>query len=112
MKDEEMAKEWFNKELYLESSMNNLQIEYYCRQAFLAGLKAGRPQWHDLRKDSTDIPPMKDKTYSIEVWVKDAKGNYGTAVFSYALLEDDGKYDHWIGTTPVLWTELPTYDEE
>lgn len=73
--------------------------------------KADRPQWHDLRKDPTDIPPRKDDTYSVEVWTKNARGHYGTAVFSYACLEDDGKYDHWIGTMPVLWTELPKVEE-
>ena len=25
-------------------------------ESFLAGLKAGRPQWHDLRKDPNDLP--------------------------------------------------------
>ena len=25
-------------------------------EAYLAGLKAGRPQWHDLRKDHNDLP--------------------------------------------------------
>ena len=25
-------------------------------QAYLAGLKEGRPQWHDLRKDQNDLP--------------------------------------------------------
>ena len=76
------------------------------------GLEAGRPKWHNLQEDPTDIPPMKDDTYSIEVWVKGAKGNYGTAAFSYACHREDGKYNHWIGTVPVLWIELPKFEEE
>ena len=26
------------------------------KRHFLAGLKAGRPKWHDLRKDPNDLP--------------------------------------------------------
>jgi len=62
MKDEEMAEEYVKKEGFkfgmfgeldnITSSEANKEI----KQAFLAGLKAGRPQWHDLRKDPTDLP--------------------------------------------------------
>ena len=74
--------------------------------------KENKPKWHDLRKDPTDIPPKKDDIYSIEVWAKDARGHYGTAIFSYACFEDNGKYNNWIGIIPVLWTELPKFEEE
>lgn len=51
MKDEELAKE-YAEEFYDEYRMTRGDIE----NAFLAGLKAGRPQWHDLRKDPNDLP--------------------------------------------------------
>lgn len=70
------------------------------------------PEWHDLRKDPTDIPPMKDDIYSIEVWAKNKEGTYGMAVFSYGSLKDDGKYNHWLGISPILWCELPRFDED
>ena len=35
------------------------------KDGFLAGLKAGRPQWHDLEKDPTDLPKGKH-----DVWCK------------------------------------------
>ena len=56
MTEEEMAEEWVEKEISLGTSMYNPQIEHYCKQAFLAGLKAGKPQWHDLLKDPNDLP--------------------------------------------------------
>ena len=74
--------------------------------------RENKQKWHDLRKDPTDIPPKKDDVYSVEVWSKNARGKYGTALFSYALFKEDGRYDHWVGTIPVLWTELPKFDEE
>ena len=51
MTDEEKAKEyadWF----WGASPSEKRAIE----QAYLAGLKEGRPQWHDLRKDQNDLP--------------------------------------------------------
>jgi len=113
MKDEEVAHQYAISRTYpkFESAYIARFVLREVEGAFLAGLNTGRPQWHDLREDPTDIPPRKDDTYSVEVWAKNARGHYGTAVFSYACLKDDGKYNHWIGTMPVLWTELPKVEE-
>jgi hypothetical protein len=65
MKDEEMAEEFANekcKDCYMCSYSEHKNPYKICqrrkdrKQAFLAGLKAGRPQWHDLRKDPNDLP--------------------------------------------------------
>ena len=54
MTDEEMAEEYANEnwEHYEEGQNDSKAL----KQAYLAGLKAGRPQWHDLRKDQNDLP--------------------------------------------------------
>lgn len=52
MKDEEMAEEYKRQFYGITSVFSFSDIE----QAFLAGLRAGRPQWHDLRKDPNDLP--------------------------------------------------------
>lgn len=54
MTDEEMAEEYLKETfgLYCPTDQERYQVE----QAFLAGLKAGRPQWHDLEKDPNDLP--------------------------------------------------------
>lgn len=52
---EEKAEDWWNN--WVVKDWNDLQEgKRLFIQAFLAGLKAGRPQWHDLRKDPNDLP--------------------------------------------------------
>ena len=57
MKDEEMAEEYANGYATpdLECSFRAHMFEA-SKDGFLAGLKAGIPQWHDLRKDPNDLP--------------------------------------------------------
>ena len=102
MKDEEMAEEYawkslgYNDEIRLEDLADG----------FLAGLKAGRPQWHDLEKEPTDLP--KDNH---NVWCK-ALDHYG-----------EGWYDKDTNTWTLIyrgyhlhcieaWCEIPTFDKE
>ena len=98
MKDEEMAEEW------LVNNLHSTEEDY--KQAFLAGLKAGRPQWHDLEKDPADLP--KDKH---NVWCK-CLDEYG-----------EGWYDKDTDTWTLIyrgyrvhcieaWCEIPTFDKE
>lgn len=61
MTDEEMAEEYNKRNKCFREDVGKIQIEYKMylnnlKQAFLDGLKAGRPQWHDLRKDPNDLP--------------------------------------------------------
>ena len=55
MKDEELAEEWLD-----ERYLKDMGVRKPCKQAFLAGLKAGRPQWHkvadgDLPKHEVNV---------------------------------------------------------
>ena len=56
-KDEKLAEEYANT---VKCEWENDTYYVDCRdeieEAFLAGLKAGRPQWHDLRKNPNDLP--------------------------------------------------------
>lgn len=102
MKDEEMAEEYSNR------TCGYVRVEI--KQAFLAGLKTGRPQWHT---DPNDLPPMiqDERHISNRVWI-DVE-NWGT---------EDGYYDYkkncWIircriVNLPILgWIEIPTFDKE
>lgn len=114
-KDEEMVEEYLNekcKDCYMCSYSEHKNPYKICqrrkdrKQAFLAGLKAGRPQWHDLEKDPTDLP--KDKH---DVWCK-ALDHYG-----------EGWYDKDTNTWTLIyrgyllhcieaWCEIPTFDKE
>ena len=73
------------------------------KEGFLAGLKAGRPQWHDLRKDQNDLP-KKNKSYWVYI---DCQGNkiYRSIVWQGC----------WIGVWDCIalaWCEIPTFDKE
>lgn len=109
MTDEEMADKWVKEHTEIIDN-EELEMEYIKepdpKQAFLAGLKAGRPQWHDLEKDPTDLP--KDNH---DVWCK-ALDHYG-----------EGWYDKDTNTWTLIyrgyhlhcieaWCEIPTFDKE
>ena len=97
MKDEEMAEE------YLQSIEGDdcviITDRKERKEAFLAGLKAGRPQWHDLRKDPNDLP----------------KGNYSVLVIidylalgkEYSIRENLKEDSKGI----IAWCEIPQFKE-
>ena len=59
MKDEEMAEEIMRQNGCRTHSGNFIQADKVCeliQKGIKYGYKAGRPQWHDLEKDPTDLP--------------------------------------------------------
>ena len=102
MKDEEMAEEYawkslgYNDEIRLEDLADG----------FLAGLKAGRPQWHDLRKTPDDLP-KEDKYYLIVTKLN----NYYISRFRGTCWI--GKCNAYVSEDMVIaWCEIPTFDKE
>ena len=81
-------------------------VEQSFKDGFLAGLKAGRPQWHDLEKDPTDLP--KDNH---NVWCK-ALDHYGEGWYdkdtNIWTLIYRGYHLHCI----EAWCEIPSFDKE
>ena len=78
-----------------------------------AGLKAGRPQWHDLRKDPNDLP---DEGVYLVVW-QNARGYRERMIMKYE--EDDEEELHWFDDENdcwdddiIAWCEIPTFDKE
>ena len=65
--DEEMAEEYV-KNNFERWECDCLPVDDIVKQAFLAGLKAGRPQWHEANEIQCyeDVPNDKNKLY---VWV-------------------------------------------
>ena len=116
MKDEEMAEEYAKAHIVQYPKRVIISENGFCtsedevKQGFLAGLKAGRPQWHT---DPNDLPPMvqDERHISERVWIN--VENWGT---------EDGYYDYkrncWIircriVNLPILaWCEIPTFDKE
>ena len=102
MKDEEMAEEKGNEYIPLQKQnvYARLQRKGYI-DGFLEGLKAGRPQWHDLRKDPNDLPKGYAENTRFLCSVK------GETLF----LIRYGSF--WQGNFEVdAWCEIPTFDKE
>lgn len=114
MKDEEMAEEYANGYATpnLEDSFR-VHMFVASKAGFLAGLKAGRPQWHDLRENPNDLPKMiEDKRkISQDVWLHIK--NWGREVGYY-----NYRKNYWVVrcrqvNLPVIaWCEIPTFDKE
>ncbi len=111
MKDEEMAEE-YAKPLDVKYGGSFVRTTEEVKQAFLAGLKAGRPQWHDLRKDKNDLPPRMGLG-SEEVYVQyDTKGvtDFACYRFDKNIWERSEDGEQAVGV--IAWCELPTFDKE
>ena len=77
------------------------EVKKVYKDGFLAGLKAGRPQWHDLRKDPNDLPKGYAENTRFLCSVK------GESLF----LVRYGSF--WQGNLEVIaWCEIPTFDKE
>ena len=89
------------------------EIKKFCLMGYELGLKAGRPQWHDLRKDPNDLPD--EGTYLV-VW----RNDYGyKEIFIMNYEEDDEEELHWVDGDYevqddyiIAWCEIPTFDKE
>jgi hypothetical protein len=100
MTDKEMAEEYAKP---WETSLAYVSV----KEAFLAGLKAGRPKWHKVADD--DCPPCEnDNHYSINVLTDSGD----IAYYDYS-------DDYWAEEPasveidpPIAWCEIPKYTEE
>jgi hypothetical protein len=104
MTDKELAEE-YRKDLKSKFFLSEPQLDLACqgyKDGFLAGLKAGRPQWHDLRKDPNDLP--EDGRI-----VSDQEGNN----VRYVERLNKWFYRHRTCKANVIaWCEIPTFDKE
>ena len=123
MKDEEMARAYrksLKQRLIDEDNFERLEMfDENVEEAFLAGLKTGRPQWHNLRKDPNDSP--KDE-FTDEYTKSRLPSVYKR--FYLLCLGDDylvGKYIRGLFHTVeglyslseiIAWCEIPTFDKE
>ena len=125
MTDKEMAEEYLDekcKDCYMCSCSEYKNPYKICQRrkdrkhAFLAGLKAGRPQWHDLRKDPNDLPKEVGRYI---VCYLDTACERNTFELSFVDWFED---KHWIDEDNhniegydegvIAWCEIPTFDKE
>ena len=118
MKDEEMAKEYrksLKQRLIDNDEFERIEkFDENVEEAFLAGLKAGRPQWHKITdwKDNSQFPTDELKTYLVRLYQNhyvicdvDITEGYRQFYLSDNLDAIDPK-------DVIEWCEIPTFDKE
>lgn len=111
MKDEEMAEEYADNVIENWNYRFSDEIKYKIEQAFLAGLKAGRPKWHkvadgDLPKDDENFTCMLENGYRLECYYDPITKRWYDNFFHH-----DIEYGYYQSTV-IAWCELPTFDKE
>jgi len=118
MKDEEMAEEYFENECLHSYADTEEQLREDVVAAFLAGLKAGRPQWHKVADG--DLPEKED-VYLIYTTKGYLLGHYeqggadGEIDFSGVPYSDFTEYPSEMTLSEnevIAWCEIPTFDKE
>ena len=126
MTEEEMAEEYLDekcKDCYMCSYSEHKNPYKICqrrkdrKQAFLAGLKAGRPQWHKV----ADELPKEDDIYLIYTTEGYLLGHYeqggadGKIDFCGEPYSDFTEYpseEELMENDVIAWCEIPTFDKE
>ena len=107
MKDEEMAEE-YRKDLKSKFFLSEPQLDLACqgyKDGFLAGLKAGRPQWHTPNVPTSPINKV------VLGYIKDYNSK------KLCLVEWNGEWWYDANTyndrvKVIAWCEIPTFDKE
>ena len=105
MTDKEMAED------YIKGNCERWERDCLCvddiaKENFLAGLKAGRPEWHKVADG--DLPKRDERfvtNISIAVMTQDSD-------FAFYSFDDKKWYSQGVEVTVVVWTEIPKYVDE
>jgi len=110
MTDEEMAEEYAEglcKTCTLYTCRHNIlqtcAIKESIKQAFLAGLKAGRPEWHKVADG--DLPTVR-RRFLVSNRYCTMIGYWNSGTFE-RVDEDTAEI-----ASPIAWCEIPKYEEE
>jgi hypothetical protein len=114
MKDEEMAEQYVKENGKVYYHPNGVPIftrEEDMKFAFLAGLKAGRPQWHkvadgNLPKDDENFMCILENGYRIECYYDPTTKKWYDNFFHH-----DIEYGYYQSKV-IAWCEIPTFDKE
>lgn len=106
MTDEEKLAERYVNGIHIFAEEGEGFSRTQMQQAFLAGLKAGRPEWHKVADG--DYPPCEKGNYSINVLTDSGD----IAYYDY----DDGCWAEEPASVeidpPIAWCEIPKYTKE
>lgn len=73
------------------------------QNAFLAGLKAGRPKWHDLRKNPLDLPTENCTVLIYTDW-------QGMELKTFFV--DTRLFENLTFREVIAWAEIPQFEGE
>ena len=109
MTDEEMAEEYCNNEVPFDTteSGEKLYTKNDLKYAYLAGLKADKPKWHNVADG--DLPKVGVQVLSEQGTLVVYKGD-GFNWVEYSPNADSIKLRKW--EEPIVWCEIPKYTEE
>ena len=107
MKDEELADKYAEEYFGKKTELVELWKLKSCKDNFLAGLKAGRPQWHKVADG--DLPKVGVQVLSEQGTLVIYKGD-GFNWIEYSPNADNIKLRKW--EEPIAWCEIPTFDKE
>ena len=100
--EDKLAEEWLDKR-YLK----DMGVRKPCKEAYLAGFKAGRPQWHkvadggDLPKNNTAVLViLKNKRMKISTFMENKFTIWNNDYDAYTKLYD-----------VIAWCEVPKFEE-
>ena len=108
MTDEELAEKYADKAFGLYYPTD--QERYQVTEAFLAGLKAGRPKWHNFRENRNDLPPLREGSDRASIKVVDESDR--CIVYDYGSKCWRSYTGDRLGVQPDFWCEIPEYTEE
>ena len=105
MKDEEMAEEYRNKNCERWET-DGLSVDEIAKENYLAGLKAGKPQWHKIADG--DFP----KKLELGTCSKTVVNQIGTPCHYNYSLQCWQNWSYIEIETPIAWCEIPTFNKE
>lgn len=125
MTDEELFKAWKSEQYKDQSTEEKLEfVEHlhnfprHFRKTFLAGLKAGRPQWHKVADG--DLPEKEDvfliyTTKGFLLGHYEQGGADGKVDYCGEPYSDFTEYpseEELVANEVLAWCEIPTFDKE
>ena len=118
MKDEEMADKYAEEYFGKKTELVEVWKLKSCKENFLAGLKAGRPQWHKVANG--DLPEKEDvfliyttKGYLLGHYEQGgADGKVDYCGEPYSDFTEYPSEEELVANEVIAWCEIPTFDKE
>ena len=109
MTDEKMSEEYLEELRKKKIPFDIYKVNNQLKQAFLAGLKAGRPEWHKVADG--DLPEAENHFWSRDVLFQTNKGSLIIGFYDHANKAFYEKSTDDVVFGVIAWCEIPKYTE-